>query len=184
MKWKAKIAALMVLAAVFALTFALSAEAAKNPNWVETSRTWRIERNSKQNDISKPDYWWVRITVNHTNKSSDMDITAFYDKQVRFSAVTNMRNTGNNSWFVKQPLGTNVRRTINSDRINNVNIWPGRSHSLVYYISLGNLISPYSNNETGWRMLNGQINGLNNKNSIFKDVRIGYDVHVRSKRAR
>ena len=118
--------------------------------------------------------------MTHTNNSSDMDITAFYDKQVRFSGVLNR------DVFTRQSVGTRVSKTINSSRVNNVNVWPGRSHALNYTIPVGDLIQAASNGDAlSWQMMNERIQKLgNNRNSLFREMTVGYDVHVRSKRSR
>jgi hypothetical protein len=175
MKGKMKFAVVALLLAVFVAAFAEEAFAAKNPNWVGRKITWSIERNTDQQNAGAPDYWRVRIRVNHTNNSSDRDITAFYDKQVRFRAVLNR-----DFYYARQIPGANVSHTINSSRVNNVTVWPGRSSPLNYYIPLGNLLIAYNRE---WGQLNREISALSNQNSIFKDVGIGYDFHIRSKRS-
>jgi hypothetical protein len=185
---KAKITILLMLAA-FMLLFAGEALAAAKPAWVKTTWTAKLVKNPnvKNVKVDSPDYWAVEIKVKHTNNSGDRDIIAFYDKTLTFSAVLNKDITYANQ------RGKTVKHTLKSDRVNKVEVWPNKSYSLAYWVPVKNLISPGKyetgvgmsmNNEirqADWERLNNQLKQYGMK--AFQQIKLGYDVNVRSKKA-
>ena len=194
MKGKVRFAVAALLLAAFVAVFAGEALAAKNPSWVGiSSRTWRVVRNSAQNDITKSNYWIVQVSVETTNNSKDRDITAFYDCQLRVSAklASGPRmqvGSGARAFtrrfvdFIKQPEGTTVRDTADFPDPRNVTIWPGQKFTRNMDLGLHRFVTLSSINS--WRDVNEFLDKVGgNRNSILTDVTIGYDFHVRSKKS-
>ena len=180
----AKAAFLVTLLTGFVMTFAGEALAAKNPNWVGISRRpVTIVRNTDQSiPITAPNYWLLRIPIGHTNNSQDRDITSIYDVQVRFHAVMNRNITG-----ASPRSGAAVSRTGNFSRVQNyTDFWPGRTRDRDYFIPIGDLIRGGDNTARRW--INEAIrdtrgNEQQRAAAFFRDMRVGYDFHVRSSRS-
>jgi len=179
----AKAAFLVTLLAGLVMTFAGEALAAKNPNWVGIKRYVAIVRNTDQSiPITAPNYWLLRIPIGHTNNSQDRDIINIYEKQVRVNTTVN-RTIGR----LRQRWGAEVSTTVNFNSNVQVEMWPGMSHDIGYRIPLGNLISPSNPNDSReWRWMNEEVEKLVNRHgsgadALFKDTRVGYDFHIRSR---
>ena len=175
MNGKVKFALTAVLLAVFAVAFAGEALAAKNPDWVKWSWSTSLVRNDKVND-SSPDRYSIKISVTHKNNSSNKDMIAIYDKTVTFSA------TIANVYTIAQ-YGKAVKKTITSDKINEINVWPGKSYTLVFFIPVKNLISVNKDTATvaySWVNVNRDLAkyGMN----TFTKRSLNYSYHVRSKK--
>jgi hypothetical protein len=174
-------ALLIALLAVFTVMISGgAADAGGKPAWLKTSWTCSLVQTGK--DSNKSDYYSIKISVNHTNENSDERvIKSIYKKSVAFSATL-----GKILW-VKQS-GKAVKYTLTSEKVNDVDIWPGNSYSLVYYIPVNKLISPggtYSSNLGGqspadWYHVNSQLKdkGI----GVFTNRRMSYDCYVRTKK--
>ena len=183
MKGIVKFTVTALVLAVFVVVFAGEALAATRPSWVGWSWNVKLVKNPnvKNVQMSSADYWALEIKVTHKNNSSNRDITAFYDKTLTFSATMSSNLT-----FVSQ-RGKAVKYTMKSTRVNNVNVWPGRSYTLTYWMPVKNLISPggsYRNNlgqtnNASWRDLNENLQRMGT--NAFGSRKLGYDVNVRSK---
>jgi len=185
MKLKVKFALAALLLAGFVMTFAgeVLAASAKNPNWVSWTWGGAIVRNSDQSvPITARNYWQLRITIKHVNNSQDRDIINIYESQVRVNTTVN-RIIGR----LRQRWGAEVSTTVNFSNNVQVEMWPGMSHDISYRIPLGNLISPSNSNDSReWRWMNEEVEKLVNRHgngadALFKDTRVGYDFHIRSR---
>ena len=150
----------------------------QTPSWV--SRTWgsSLVRNSDKNvPISAPNYWLLQISVAHANNSQDRDITAIYEKTITF--------TGKLEWSsgTRQNRGDDVKGSLTSANVNEfTNLWPGRSQTLNYYMSIGDFITPTPT--WGWEGVNRQLAQFNGDVSkLFSDRKLVYGFHVRSRRS-
>ena len=161
MKGKVKFAVAAVLLAAFVAMFAGEALAAQNPNWV--SWTWKYSREAdKKKDISSPDYWWYKVEVTFKNNSQDRDIVAIYDRKATLSApIINIL------FGVPRNDKVKTQQSIAKyDKAQVVNIWPGRSHTLVYWFPAKDFVKPHG--KSLWGDLNHQISerGLLVRNEI------------------
>ena len=178
MKVKVKFTLIAVLLAVFVMAFAGEALAIKNPKWVKWSWVGSLVRNPDAKvPMTSGSYYLVKIVVTHTNNSDEQDIIAIYDKEVKFSATINTKLT----WGTPK-YNTKVSSTIKSNKVNEVNVWPGRSYALTYYIPLGNLIK--APDADRWRWQNEEIGRFKNKYNMFKDRSVNYSYNVRYKKSR
>ena len=175
MKVKIKVALVAVLLTAFVVVFAGEAMAEKDPKWVTWSATGRIIRNPDKNiPITAGNYYVVEIQITYTNNSKDTDIIAFYDKYVKLTATTNQ-------WFGNLPSGKPTWASVTSDKINKVEVWPGKSYSLVYYMDISNFTKPGA---TGWSGFNREIGNTKNAYSAYlKNRSVTHNFNVRTKRA-
>ena len=151
MKGKVRFAVAALLLAAFVAVFAGEALAAQNPNWV--SWTWKWSREAAKNkDISSPDYWWYKVEVTFKNNSQDRDIVAIYDRKATLSApIINI--------LFGVPRNDKVKiqqSTAKYDKAQEVNIWPGRSRTLVYWFPAKDFVKPNGKSHL-WGDLNDQI---------------------------
>jgi hypothetical protein len=187
MKGKVKLTLVVAVLAAFVAAFAGEALAAKNPDWVKRSYTPSLVRNQNVNDINSPDYWYLRIVVTHQNNSSDRDITAFYDRDLTFTAKLATNRFEFPQYTTTQKHGATVSRKVTISSVSEVNVWGGRSHDLPYLFFIKTFITPSGgpNASTfGWKHLNEQLARLNgDAKLLFTNRQYTYNVHVRSKRS-
>jgi hypothetical protein len=161
MKAGLKVAALVMLAAVLSVALADEARAANAPKWVKTTYSWTLEKNPKQKDKSEAAYLVMKVTVKHTNNSGDKIITKLYDKTLGV-AVTH--SSLHDSY---------VGGLVESKKINEVKINPGKSHSITYTVPL----KTYKGRKTTWFQVNNDLEYWGKR----LNVEIQYSVGVKSK---
>ena len=167
----------------FATEEVMAQQAQGRPSWLAYKwDSWQFVVTGK--DPNSSDYYSIKIGIKHTNNSSNRDLKAIYKKKLTFSAtvtkdyVSSFDATGKIQYlYLYKNGGKYVKKTITSDKVNNVNVWPGNSYTLYYFIPLNSLVTPSYN----WAMINNSITKSKlSPKALFKDAKIEYyDCYVR-----
>jgi hypothetical protein len=158
MKGKVKFAAVAVFLAVFVAMFAGEAAAANRPSWLGWKFYTEFERTPNVSNINSPNYWRLKISVTHTNNSTNRIVTAIFNKSLTVTATGARDN----------------KASVKSTRVNETNLYPGQSQTLYYYVSVGDLMG----NLADWRYFNQRAQqGTKN---VFSRITASYDCQVRT----
>ena len=170
---KSNLLKITVLCVFFASFFVEQSMAQGRPDWLAWKwDSWKFVVTGK--DIKKDDYYSLRIGIKHTNNSSSKDVTAIYKKTLTFSATVN----NNLTWVTNQ--GKAVKKTITSDKINNIDIWPGNSYTLYYDIPVKDLIPASYGYASHWENYNKDL-ATQKPGNYFSNTKVTYDCYVKTK---
>ena len=165
-----KITVLCVFLVAFATEQVMAQQTKGRPDWLAWKwDSWKFVATGK--DSRSADYYSLRIGIKHTNNSSGKDVTTIYKKTLTFSATVKQE-----TWDMTNG-GKAVKKTINSEKVNNVDLWPGNSYSLYYDIPIKDLITA-----SNWANLNNSITTYKKTPSqFFSNTKVTYDCYVKTK---
>jgi hypothetical protein len=155
---------LVLMLAVFALTFAGEAQA--RPDWIKCSYTPSIVVTGQNK--GKSDYLSLKIVVEYTNNNPDGAVIAkIFNKTLTFSATSQYSSSNKEK----------AKGTVKSTKVSGVEIYPGQSTKLWYLIPVNKLGLGVGN--ANWTGFNDLLLHTDVK-KCFTDRSYSHDFQVRT----